>query len=89
VFEDDAEVDEFLASSREPSATTPWMSEASEPAGVDDAEAILLDTDVFSDLLRGSDRAAPWLPLVATSRPRRRVPGQRSMGSPRRHDCSM
>ena len=33
-------------------------------AGVNDAEAVLLDTDVFSDLLRGGDRAAPWLPLV-------------------------
>src|SRR3954469_18397707 len=35
-----------------------------EHAGVEDAEAVLLDTDVFSDLLRGGDRAAPWLPLV-------------------------
>jgi predicted nucleic acid-binding protein len=40
------------------------MSEP-ENAGVGDAEAVLLDTDVFSDLLRGGDRAAPWLPLVA------------------------
>jgi hypothetical protein len=36
-----------------------------EAAGVADAEAVLLDTDVFSDLLRGGDRAAAWLPLVA------------------------
>jgi predicted nucleic acid-binding protein len=41
------------------------MTELDESAGVEDVEAILLDTDVFSDLLRGGDRAAPWLPLVA------------------------
>lgn len=29
-----------------------------------DAEAVLLDTDVFSHLLRGGERAARWLPHV-------------------------
>src|SRR3954451_16930146 len=38
------------------------MIEGDDASGV---EAVLLDTDVFSDLLRGGDRAAPWLPLVA------------------------
>lgn len=28
------------------------------------AGAVLLDTDVFSNLLRGGTRAAPWAPLV-------------------------
>lgn len=41
------------------------MSEADQSVGVDDVEAVLLDTDVFSELMRGGDRAAPWLPLVA------------------------
>lgn len=28
-------------------------------------DAVLLDTDVFSNLLRGGERASPWIPLLA------------------------
>lgn len=28
-------------------------------------DAVLLDTDVFSNLLRGGERAAPWIPLLS------------------------
>lgn len=28
-------------------------------------DAVLLDTDVFSNLLRGGERAAPWIPVLA------------------------
>jgi hypothetical protein len=45
------------------------MSEADEAADGADAEAILLDAGVFSDLLRGGSRAAPWLALVAVATP--------------------
>jgi predicted nucleic acid-binding protein len=41
------------------------MSVNEERTGVEDAEAVLLDTDVFSFLLLGGSKAAPWLPLVA------------------------
>lgn len=40
------------------------MSEGDEAGGVVDAEAVLLDTDVFIELMAGGDRAAPWRPLV-------------------------
>jgi predicted nucleic acid-binding protein len=40
------------------------MDEADEPAVASDVEAVLLDTDVFSNLLRGGERAVPWLPHV-------------------------
>ena len=41
------------------------MAAIGEASGGEDAEAILLDTDVFIELMAGGDRAAPWLPLVA------------------------
>ena len=45
------------------------MLEPEEPFVVDqsvdeDAEPLLLDTDVFSFLLKGGKKADPWLPLV-------------------------
>ena len=45
------------------------LEEVEEPAGAGDpyteeADPLLLDTDVFSFLLKGSPAADPWIPLV-------------------------
>ena len=40
------------------------MGGPDQPVEPGDVEAVLLDTDVFSNLLRGGERAAPWLPHV-------------------------
>lgn len=41
------------------------MGEPDQPVELGAVEAVLLDTDVFSNLLRGGGPAAPWLPHVA------------------------
>ena len=35
-----------------------------DEGGTEGAEAVLIDTDVFIELMAGGDRAARWLPLV-------------------------
>src|SRR3954449_5773956 len=40
------------------------MADVREGDDAEDVEAVLIDTDVFIELMAGGDRAAPWLPLV-------------------------